>query len=410
VVAVSDAERGVLPLLRNRAFLLLQSRVTAAGVGYSVYLATILWLSYRLTGGVFLAGILIAIETAVYTLTFLVGPLVDRIRDKRWVFLACYPVQSLAALALGVSYMLGVLTAPILVGLVVLLAALWDFTWAADTTTTRILFGQDRLFAISGLASAIGGGIDIAMYFAAGVTIALFGAAGGSYLYAALLAVGAALATALPIRTPGRSPAPYLAAFREGWALFRGGAGRALRHLTLVQSAAGFFASAPLLLLTLLVARSFAGSQGTYAGFYVAYLVGGIAIGLVLGSWNPRAWLGPLAIVVLASTGGALFAAGAAAGAPVVSGAAWLFAGAAMTARLTVFTLYLQGRFAPEVLARLSGNNYLFAGVTGTVGAAVFGALSTVWSPAALTDLAAAGFLGCAALAALLPEMRVLRF
>ena len=188
-------------------------------MGYTVYLATVLWLSSRLTNGIFLAGVVVGVETAVYTLTFVVGPLVDRIGDKRWVYVVCYPIQAVASLALGLTYVFGLLTIPLLLVIVVLLAALWDFTWAADSAATRLLFSKDRLFAVTGLGTAIGGGVDIAMSFTAGLTIALFGVAGGSYLYAGLLAVGAGFAFLLPIPTPNAKRPAYRTGFLEGWAL-----------------------------------------------------------------------------------------------------------------------------------------------------------------------------------------------
>lgn len=334
----------------------------------------------------------------------------DRVLDKRWVYLVCYPLQSIAALALGVTFVLHLLSIPLLLGLVVLLALLWDFTWAADAAAPRLLFGKDRLFAVSGLGTAVGGGVDVAMYFAAGITIALFGVAGGSYLYAALLAAGAGFALFLPIPTPRAGPRPYLESFREGWRLYRGPSGRTLRELAGLQFAYGFFVSAPTLLLTLYAARFFAGSQATYAALYVAYLIGGILIGLVLGAINPRRILGPVANSTIAATGIALWAAELATGSVAASLAAWLVVGVAMTARVTTFAIYMQGAFEPEVLSRIAGNNYLFPGISSAAGAFVVGALSTVWSPAALTDLVVLGFLGSAALGWALPGTRALRY
>jgi hypothetical protein len=406
----TEGDTGLLPLLKSRTFLLLQARGTAAGVGYTVYLATVLWLSFRLTNGIFLAGIVVGVETAVYTLTFLVGPLVDRIGDKRWVYVVCYPIQAVASLALGLTYVFGLLTIPLLLAIVVLLAALWDFTWAADSAATRLLFSKDRLFAVTGLGTAIGGGVDIAMYFTAGITIALFGVAGGSYLYAGLLAVGAGFAFLLPIPTPNAKKPAYLTGFLEGWALYRGDRGKPLRHLAILQSAYGFFIAAPVLLLTLYVGRFFSSSQVTFAGFYVAYLVGGIIIGIILGKLNPRRLIGLVGNIALLSTGAVLIGVELVTGSAVASAAAWFLIGVATTARITAFSNYLQGGFAPEVLARISGNNYLFTGITSTAGAFAIGALSTIWSPAALTEVTALGFVGCAVIGILLQGTRTLAF
>src|SRR5439155_702429 len=115
---------GPRELLRNRSFLLFQARGTLSNVSYTLYVGTILWLTYRLSGGIFLSGVVIGVQTFVFTLTFLISPLVDRLYDKRWVFVLCYPVQTALALVLALTYAGGVLTISILVAIVVLLSVL----------------------------------------------------------------------------------------------------------------------------------------------------------------------------------------------------------------------------------------------------------------------------------------------
>src|SRR2546429_7396496 len=170
---------GPRELFRNRTFLLFQARGTLSNVSYTLYVGTILWLTYQLSGGIFLSGVMIGVQTLVFTLTFLISPLVDRLYDKRWVFILCYPVQTALALVLALTYAGGVLTTPILVAIVVLLSVLWDFTEAADETTTRLLFGKGNLLVISGLGGAIRGGGQIAGDFGGGVAIAWFSVLGG---------------------------------------------------------------------------------------------------------------------------------------------------------------------------------------------------------------------------------------
>ena len=402
--------RGPWSLLHDRTFILLTARGTSASIGYSVYLGTILWLSYRLTGGVFLAGVLIGIETAVYTLTLLAGPVIDRVQDKRWVYVVCYPIQAAASLVLGLTFALGYLTVPILVAIVVLLAALWDLTWAADSTATRLLFGKENLFAVSGLGTALGGAVDVALFFTAGLVLALFGATGGAYFYAGLLLAGTVLAFPLPILTARVQRHRYLQGFLEGWRHYRGEAGKGLRHLAILQFSYGFFVSAPLLLLPLYVGRYFDDSQGLYATLYVVYLVGGMAIGLVLGWLNPRDSLGTLGISAVAATGVGMLAAEVSQNILPLQLFAWTFVGVAVTTRSEVFWSYTQGRFAPDVLARISGNSYLFAGIAGALGAVLVGSLSQVWGLPLLTDFVAAGFLASAGIGLALPGVRALAF
>src|SRR2546427_4438613 len=104
-----------------------------------------------------------------------------------WFVNLCNPLQTALALVLALTYARGVLTVPILFVLVVLLAVLWDFTEAADETTTRLLFGKDNLFVISGLGSAIGGGGHITKYFPRGGGLAPLWGLVGAFLPTGLL-------------------------------------------------------------------------------------------------------------------------------------------------------------------------------------------------------------------------------
>lgn len=401
---------GPRDFLKNRSFQLFQARGTISSVSYTLYIGTILWLTYRLSGGIFLAGVVLGVQTVVFTLTFLISPLVDRVYDKKWVFVLCYPVQATLAAGLGVTYATGALKVPLLLAFVVSLAVLWDFTEAADETTTRLLFGKDHLFVVSGLGGAIGGGVSIAVYFIAGAALAVFGVVGGFSLLAVLLVIGTALALPLSIPTPKIVRQTWGSGLREGWALFRGEKGKPLRHLSVLQLVVGFFSPAPLLLLTLYVGRFFSSSQATYAELYVAYLVGGIVIGLVLGHVNPRGFIGPLTIGAIFVTGLVLLGAEVAVASLLLSLLAWFVVGVTNNARSLGSWIYLQGRFEPEVLARVTMNIYLFLGIASAIGAFTVGGLSTTWNPAALTELTAAGFVVSAAVGYLLQGTRTLGF
>src|SRR2546427_7313694 len=119
-----------------------------------------------------------------------------------WFVNLCNPLQTALALVLALTYARGVLTVPILFVLVFLLAVLWDFTEAADETTTRLLFGKDNLFVISGLGSAIGGGGKNTKYFSGGGGTAPFRVGGGSLPLTGLFAGGAGLAIPLSLPSP----------------------------------------------------------------------------------------------------------------------------------------------------------------------------------------------------------------
>lgn len=401
---------GPKDLLRNRIYLLWQTRATCNGVGYTIYVGALLWLTYRLSGGIVLAGIVLAVQSAVFTLTFLISPLVDRLYDKKWVFIACYPTQAALAIVVGVTYSLGRLSVPLLLLLVILLAVLYDFTEAADQTTTRLLFGKEQLFVVSGLGSALGGAVEISMFFAGGASIAIFGALGGVYVFAFLMVGATVLAVQVRIPTPSIVPQSWWSGFKEGWRLFRGKSGRALRQLSVQQSVLGFFIAAPTLLMTLFVGKFFEGSQATYAGLYVAYVVGGIIIGLILGQLNPRRYVGPIMVGATFVLGVALLGAEVAVVSLALSLMAWLVAGLANSARNSGTWIWVQGRYEGQVLARVSMNLYLFTGVSSAVGAFAIGVLSTKWSVQLLTGVVAIGLIGTALLGLALPETRRLSY
>lgn len=397
-------------LLRDRRFLLLKSRQYAGGIGYTVYLVTILWIAYRISGNLLLPGIVVGVETAVYTLTFLTGPLVDGVRDKRLVYLLCYPLQGFSAFFLGFSYLYGFLTIPLLLLLVVVLALLWDFAWAADSTATRLLFQPDELFGVAGLGSAIGGPLDIASYLGVGTILVVFGPGGGAFLYAALLTLALGLAVPLAIPSPRSVRKEFGKGFREGWGYFRGTGGRALRHLAILQLFYGFFAITPPLLMALFAAKVFAHSTLAYAELYVAYLVGGIAAGLVLGHLNPRDRVGTYLISALLAAGIFLVVALFATVSLALSVGIWLLVGAAVSARVDIHWTYMQGAFPPEGLARISANSYLFTGISNALGALAFGVLAVTFAPLEVGAFVAVGFLLSAGLAALLTGVRSLSF
>jgi len=408
-----DEKGSVTPaaaLLRNRTFLLFQGRATANAVGYGVYLGTVLWISYLLTGGILWSGIIIGIQTAIFTLTFLIGPLVDRAHDKRAVFLVCYPLQATLAVGLALSYSTKSLSIALLVLIVVLFAIIYDFTESAEQTTTRILFGKDNLFVVTGVGGAIGGALSIGLYLATGASISVYGALGSASLLAGLLATAALLAAFLPIPTPNVPTQSWWALFREGWSEFRGTQGRPLRHLSVQQAILGFFLPAPTLLMTLYVGRYFSAAQSGFAAFYVAYLIGGIVLGLLLGYLNPRRSIGAVLLASMFVVGVTLIGVYLAVVSLVASTLVWCVIGGADQTRSNCTWLYLQGRVEANKIARVTMNMYLFTGASSAVGATVIGILSVVWTAPEVTFLVAAGYISAAILGLVLEETRRLSF
>ncbi len=404
--------RGYGELLGNRRFLLYEASASAASVGYSVYAIAVPWLALRTTGSLVLVGLVLFVEYGVYTLTFLVAPLVDRARDKRTVFLLCYPTQAVVAALVGWALLAHALAAPLLLAAVAFLSLLWDFTWTANNIVPRLLVEEDQLFRAQGLGGLLGGATQVGGFVAGAALLVLLGPAGGMLLYAALLALGFGVAAFVPLRSPGPvGPAGgYRRDLREGWKRFLGGRDRSLLHLGTAEVARGFFVAAPTLLITLIVARVLTGGAAAYGELFVAWVVGGVAIGLVLGEWNPRRRVGRILVGAAATEGALLLVSVDLARWAVPSLVAWFLVGAAGTAYVSSVSTFLRGAYPAEEVGRVTSNLYLFTGASSAVGAVLLGEAASHWDPVLFALLAGAGLLLVSALLLFLPGVRRLSF
>jgi hypothetical protein len=387
-------QAGYSGLLANRRYLLFEGSAITAAVGYSFYALTVPWLAYEYSGSLAFVGLVLFAEYGIYALTFVLAPWVDRARDKRWVYLACYPVQAAAAVVLGVATAVHALSPALLFGLVVVLSVFWDAAWAANNAVPRLLLTEDQLFRAQGFGGLVGGVGQIAAFAAAAVVLIVVGPAGGLLLYAALL--GAAAALIAPVRLEASVPAVsagYWAEFRSGWAEFAGTARGPLLGLGAAELVRGFFTAAPALLITLIAGSILGHDPAVYGTLFAATVGGGIATGLALGEWNPRRRVGRILVVALALEGAGVVAAMVAAHAPIVDAVLWFAVGSAGAAYVYAFYAYLQGSYPADRLARVTANLYVFAGVAGGVGAIVLGVAASRLAPLLLAGLVGAGLL-----------------
>lgn len=401
---------GFRTVLGNRPYLLWLASSNAATVGYSVYSISIVWLAYVATHSYAAIGLVLFVEYATYAGTFLLAPFADRVADQRTIYLLCYPIQAVAALALGLGAATGSLTLPVLLGLIFVISVLWDLAWAAYQAAPRLLLAQDELFAAGGIAGAIGGVNSIAGYASGGVLIVLVGAAGGMYLYAALLGLGAVLALGLVIRPGKPTETDFAESFSAGWRALLSEPGRPLLQLASVDAAQAFFTSGVALLITLTAIHGFAGSSVTYGSLFTTYVVGGVAAGLALGWTNPRKRAGVVMVGSLLASGIAFVLAGLAAALLLLAAVAWLAVGATLTGYVDAKFTFVRGSVEASRLARVSSNLYLLPGITSAVGALVLGDVAGGLSAEGFGLLLGIGFLGAGLLALLLPGVRLLRY
>ncbi|MCI4345441.1 MAG: MFS transporter [Thermoplasmata archaeon] len=401
---------GYRALLRDRRFALLLLSAATGEAGYALYSLSIVWLAYREFGSLSVVGLVLGVEFGVYALVFLAGPIVDRARDLRSVWLVGYPLQAAGAFAiafLATSRSLSLLT---LLPLVAGLSFVWDFTWTATNAAPPRLVPPGQLFQANGLLAAATGGNQVAGYTAGALLLVFVGPAGGLLAYGVLNLAAAVVAAGVALPAGPRLQPPFLAGLADGFRYLFGRSSGALRPFALWGALQGFISPAPLLLLPLLTSARFANPSLAYGLLFASFGVGGILGALAVGAANLRSRVGQLLVGALLAEG-ALFALllllpsalpsavplWAAIG--IVDGTYWL-----------VFLAYLQAASPPELLARTMADGYLVRGSARTAGALVLGVVGAAAGVAGLGDLIAAYFLLLAGGTLAVPVLRRLRY
>jgi hypothetical protein len=402
---------GYWSLLRDRIFRYYFLSGAAGDAGYAVYSIAILWLAYRVSGSLAVAGLVLFVEFGIYSLSFLVGPVVDRVRDLRTVLLIGYPAQAVFAFLIGLLQYQGRLTVPALLALVVALSVVWDFTWTASQAILPRIVSGGELFRANGLTGAVSGGNQIAGYAAGAGLILLVGPAGGAFLYAALNLVGALLA--IPIRAVAESPPSrgYFAEMADGWKYLAGGESRQRLQLVAYATAQGFFSAAPALLIALLAAQRFPNPATSYGILFTAFAIGGVLGSLLLGQVNPRKHLAALLVGVSVAEGLLVIVAVGAAPLLIPSIGAWFSVGVFDVGFYTAYIVYFQATTPAAMVARGLTNAYFPRGTSRAIGGLVVGLLAVSLTPFALGALVGAVFVAVGfAGPALLPAVRRLGF
>lgn len=402
---------GYASLLRNRRVLLAVASIGLGDGGYSVFSIAVLWLSFQLSGSLAVAGLVLLVESGMYSITFIAGPSVDRARNLRSVLVASYALQAAIGAVIGIALDAKWLTVPVLLILVGAISLTWDFTWTANNALVPRIVPEEQLFRANGLVGAVSGGNAIAGTAAGAALLLIVGPGDAMFLLAAL--EGAALLAVLPLSVPSKRIVRTGAwtDFWDGWRELGRGAGRPLLQLAAFAAFQGFFVQAPPLLVTLLSERAFAHPDLAYGALFTAYAVGGVVGGLLLGRWNPRRRLTIVMSGGTAAAGVLLVAAVYAAPTLVASLALWFLVGLVGVAFYTSFLVYLQARVPSDRFGRVLTNLYLFRGVPTAIGAEVISLLAALWDPGGLAVFVALSWIAIAATGPwVLPALRRLEF
>jgi hypothetical protein len=406
----TNAPGGYRSVLRNRRFLLYESSAILSSTGYAVYSISIPWIAYLNSGSFLVVGLVLFLELGVYALTFLVAPLVDRAADKRTVFLVGYPIQAVAAGLLAYAASRGELHLGLLLVLVAILSVAWDFEWAVFQVAPRALLSKDDLFAGQGLASALGSGVQVGGYAAGAGLILVSGAVGSGYLYAGLLVLATLLAALVPLRGGRATEREYSAGFVEGWRYLTTPEGQPLLQLGVLGAVSGFFSAAPALLITLDANHSFTNPGLAYGILFTSFVVGGVAVDLLLGHLNPRRRIGIVIVAALSLSALALYLTGVFPPSLPLAAAVWFLAGVGVSGYLAGSGTFLWGYVPENRLARVTSNLYVFRGAAGAIGAVVLGVLAAQIVPSSLATIVALVYGAAAVGSLLLPAIRTFSF
>ena len=397
-------------LLHNRPYLLMQASSALAGAGYAVYSVSVVFLAYGITGNLLVAGAVFFIETGVYTMTFLVAPIVDRARNKRSILLACYPFQALAAGVLAYALHTGHASIPLLLGVSFVVALGWDFVWAAFMVAPPILVPKRQLYIADSLNNIVGAGTQIGGYAGGGALLYFIGPVGGASAYVVILLAAIIVTLPLSLRVENPPTTPFWETFRRGWDAFRGSTGRTFRALATMETYLGFFTTLPALLVTAIAYQRFADPAGAYGILITLFALGGSAAGIVVGHYNPRRSVGFILLLCPVLAGVFMLALVPSSNSIVIVGALLALVGAALTVRYTAKFTWVQGSYPPEILGRLSSNVYLFTGATASIAVLLVGTLSLTVSLSTLLLLTGVGLIAGGVLCLALTPIRQMAF
>lgn len=378
----SARPEGWREILSHRRYLFFLASLSAGDIGYAVYAVAAPWLAYQDTGNFFDVGAVLAAEFGLYAFSFVAAPFVDRAAEKRSVLLWGYALQAVAASTIGALYLTGHLLFPLLLALVSTISILWDFTWSANNTIPPLLLSRESLFRANGLAGLLSGGNQVTGFTVGGALILLTGPGGAMLLYGALNAVSMVLALGVSTRGSPVASGSVWQAMVEGWrAWSRGEDGRPLKALSFFVALQGFLAPGAVLLITSLASGRGPSSQFTYGVLFTGFVLGGAAIGLLLGHLNPRRRVGSWLLATPVVSAALLLLVATLETSLPVEAALWSAIGASMLGFEVCYMVYLQASSPPAQVARSTSNVFFFRGTARAAGSLVLGALATTLLP-----------------------------
>lgn len=294
-------------LLSNPDFRRLLAGRLVTNAGDSLYAVAAMWLVFSLTGSTLYTGLAGFLTMGPQALQAFVGPLVDRYPLRR-VLVTSQAAQGVLVLTVPAAAWLGVLSAPLVLAVMPLVALLNQFVYPAQSAALPRVVEAEELTAANAAFTFAYQGSELVFNALAGLLVAAVGAVSLYLLDSVTFAVAVALFAGLRVPTAdeaaraaeaadaravaadGGREASYLERLREGFAFVRG-------TVLLPLLGSGVIANA-LMGSTIAVLPAFAdgrGGAGTY-GLLMAGIAGGALVGALLASQFQDVPLGRLSM------------------------------------------------------------------------------------------------------------------
>lgn len=350
-------------LAANRYYLLYNVRVSATNFGYTLYMITIPAFSFLISGSILFTGVVLFVEYGIYAVTFLAGPIVDRVRDKRFLISISEAGIGVCALLLGLVMLSPALNRYAYIALVGIIAVFWDIIWTADFAVLPLIVEEDELAKANGYTRAVGNSHVAAGLGVGGFLFVAVGAYGSIIIYSACLFLAAVVTLAVPliIHEEERKREKGL---RSGWT-YALKENRELLIISVVVAFFGFFSVSPVLS----IAGIFSGTSETlYSLMFSLYYIGAMISGVVLGRFFPYRSLGKVLLLSLALSGVLMIASVALSGSAALDAPLWFALGIAFSMNETLNSTYLQTVTEKEMLGRNASSLYTFRGITSAAG------------------------------------------
>ena len=352
-----------MSLLANSRILIYNAKISFTNFGYTLYMITIPAYSFIVSGSILFTGITLFVEYGIYALTFLCGPIVDRVEDKRIIIIVSEAGIGFAALALGLlmkSSSFSMIYYLVLVGLI---AVFWDFIWTADWAVLPLIVEPADLPRANGYSNAIGNGHVAAGLGVGGFLFVLIGSYFSMLLYSFCLFAATALTYFLPAVLP-REGRVHGEGLVSGWKYIMG-KNRSLLNLSIIIAFFSFFSVLPVLGITNIYAST---SKFWYSFTFSFYYIGAVVSGIIFGKFFPRNNLGRALTMIYGLSGLLLVSSVALDFIPAMSAVSWFLLGFFFSAYVTIYGTYLQTVTDKEMLGRSASNLYIFRGFTSAAG------------------------------------------